>query len=152
LNTVKVVFPLSLSLSLSLFFLSLSPPLSLSQSDTSGIIHSQVPVPADVKELMKNPRFSLDNPNKVRSLIGAFCSANHVRFHDISGEGYTFLADQIIELNGRNPQIAARLLNPLTSWKKYDPERQEKMKEELQRISSVNDISPDVYEVVKKSL
>lgn len=106
----------------------------------------------DVKKLMTHPAFSMDNPNKVRSLIGAFCSGNHVRFHDKSGDGYTFLADQIITLNGLNPQIAARLISPLTTWKRYDPSRQEKMKTQLIRISKTKDISPDVYEIVKKSL
>ena len=106
----------------------------------------------DVKQLMAHPSFSMDNPNKIRSLIGAFCSGNHVRFHEKSGDGYVFLADQIITLNGLNPQIAARLVSPLTAWKRYDHDRQEKMKAQLIRISKTKDISPDVYEIVKKSL
>lgn len=106
----------------------------------------------DVKQLMTHPSFSMDNPNKVRSLIGAFCSGNHVRFHDGNGGGYEFLADQIITLNGLNPQIAARLISPLTAWRRYDKARQEKMKAQLIRISKTKDISPDVYEIVKKSL
>jgi aminopeptidase N len=104
-----------------------------------------------VKQLTKNRSFSIKNPNKVRSLIGAFCSGNHVRFHDRSGAGYRFLAEKIEELNSINPQIAARLVSPLTSWKRYDSERQKLMQQELDRILSIKDLSSDVYEVVSKS-
>ena len=105
-----------------------------------------------VKALMAHSAFDIRNPNKVRSVIGAFCQHNALHFHDRSGEGYAFLADQIIVLDGLNPQIAARLLTPLTRWRKYDADRQEKMKAELQRIAQQSDLSPDVYEVVSKSL
>jgi aminopeptidase N len=104
-----------------------------------------------VKQLTKNRSFSIKNPNKVRSLIGAFCSGNHVRFHDRSGAGYRFLAEKIEELNSINPQIAARLVSPLTSWKRYDSERQKLMQQELDTILSIKDLSSDVYEVVSKS-
>jgi aminopeptidase N len=106
----------------------------------------------DVKKLMDNPSFSIKNPNKVRSLIGAFCSMNHVSFHDASGAGYEFLADRIIQLNAINPQIAARLVSPFTTWKKYDGERQRMMRDQLERIITIEDLSGDVFEVVKKSL
>jgi aminopeptidase N len=91
------------------------------------------------------------NPNRVRALVGAFCSGNHVRFHDISGAGYRFLADRIEELNVINPQIAARLVSPLISWRRYDSERQKLMQQELDRILAINNLSPDVYEIVSKS-
>lgn len=107
---------------------------------------------AEVKRLMENPSFSIRNPNKVRSLIGSFCSMNHVRFHDSSGAGYEFLADRIIELNAINPQIAARLVSPFTTWKKYDGERQHMMRDQLERIANLADLSGDVFEIVKKSL
>lgn len=107
---------------------------------------------SDVVKLMENPSFSLDNPNKVRALIGSFCSGNHVRFHDEKGRGYHFLADQIIKLNSKNPQIAARLLSPLTTWKRYKTEFGQLMKEQLLRIFETENISADVYEIVKKSL
>ncbi len=105
----------------------------------------------DVLTLMNNPRFSMDNPNKVRALIGAFCS-NHARFHSPTGEGYQFLGDQIIKLNPINPQIAARLLTPLTMWKRYHQAYRDRMREQLERISATRDISSDVYEIVEKSL
>lgn len=106
----------------------------------------------EVKKLMESPVFSMKNPNKVRSLIGAFCSMNHVRFHETSGAGYEFLTDRIIELNAINPQIAARLVSPFTTWKKYDGERQHLMRDQLERIATLPNISGDVFEVVKKSL
>ena len=106
----------------------------------------------EVKALMKSDVFSMKNPNKVRSLIGAFCSMNHVRFHANNGAGYEFLGDQILYLDGINPQIAARLVTPFTNWKMYDENRQQKIVEQLERIVSKKDISRDVYEIVEKSL
>ncbi len=105
-----------------------------------------------VAKLMGNPSFSMKNPNKVRALIGAFCSGNHVRFHNISGSGYLFLADRILELNQMNPQIAARLVSPLTAWKRYDTVRQNLICKQLERILATEKLSGDVYEVVHKSL
>ena len=105
-----------------------------------------------VEKLTAHPSFVLKNPNKVRSLIGAFCGANQVRFHDLSGKGYAFLADYVIRLNGMNPQIASRLLTPLTTWKRYDTARQSMMRGELERIMGIENLSGDVDEVVSKSL
>lgn len=105
----------------------------------------------NVKGLMSHEAFSIKNPNKVRSLIGAFCGQNHVNFHRLDGSGYEFLADQVIELDKLNPQIAARLLTPLTRWKKYNSERQALMQAQLQRIKTSDDLSKDVFEVVEKS-
>ena len=106
----------------------------------------------EVRRLMGNPSFSMKNPNKVRALIGAFCSGNHFRFHDASGAGYAFLAEQIIELNTSNPQMAARLLSPLITWKRYDESRQELIRRELERILATANLSTDVYEIASKSL
>jgi aminopeptidase N len=105
-----------------------------------------------VKTLMQHPAFDIKNPNKVRALIGAFCGQNAVNFHQQDGAGYRFLADQIITLNELNPQIAARLVNPLSKWRKYPQASQQMMKAELQRILEEADLSKDVYEVVSKSL
>ena len=104
-----------------------------------------------VKELMKHPAFSMKNPNKVRSLIGAFCS-NQQQFHAKDGSGYSFLANRIMELDPMNPQIAARMLTPLTMWKRYDTKRQQLMKTELERIAALPGLSGDVSEIVEKSL
>ena len=105
-----------------------------------------------VYQLMEHEAFGIRNPNKVRAVIGAFCNANPVHFHDISGAGYRFLTDQVLTLNSLNPQIAARLLTPLTRWRRYDEQRQALMKAELERIMAAESLSPDVYEVVTKSL
>ena len=105
-----------------------------------------------VEQLMQHPAFTLKNPNKVRSLIGAFAGQNLLGFHQADGSGYRFLADQVITLNALNPQIASRLLAPLTRWAKYGSARQAQMKEQLQRILASGELSSDVYEVVSKSL
>jgi len=105
-----------------------------------------------VKQLMENSAFDIKNPNKVRSLIGGFCSNNSTNFHVKDGSGYQFLANQIITLNKLNPQIASRLLVPLTKWHKYDEARQSMMRSALQRIMEEPELSKDVYEVVSKSL
>ena len=106
----------------------------------------------NVRRLLEHEAFDLRNPNKVRSVIGAFCNANLVGFHQADGSGYRFLADHVIKLNASNPQIAARQLTPLTRWRKYDPARQELMKAELRRVQQEPKLSPDVFEVVSKSL
>jgi aminopeptidase N len=105
-----------------------------------------------VRKLMEHPLFTMRNPNKVRSLIGAFANQNLVNFHALDGSGYAFLADRIIELDRSNPQIASRLVTPLSRWRKFEPGRQELMKAQLARILGENPLSPDVYEVVSKSL
>lgn len=105
-----------------------------------------------VQALMAHPAFTLKNPNKVRALIGAFANQNLVNFHRADGAGYRFLADQVITLNALNPQIASRLLVPLTRWRKYAPERQALMRAELERILASGELSSDVFEVVSKSL
>lgn len=105
-----------------------------------------------VEQLMQHPAFTLKSPNKVRALIGAFAGQNLLGFHQADGSGYRFLADQVITLNALNPQIASRLLAPLTRWGKYGSERQVQMKAELQRILDSGELSSDVYEVLSKSL
>ncbi|MFP6848585.1 MAG: aminopeptidase N [Pseudomonas sp.] len=105
-----------------------------------------------VEQLMQHPAFTLKNPNKVRALIGAFAGQNLQGFHQADGSGYRFLADQVITLNALNPQIASRLLGPLTRWAKYGSARQAQMKAELQRILASGELSSDVYEVLSKSL
>jgi len=105
-----------------------------------------------VKYLLTHPAFSLNNPNKVRALIGAFGTGNHVRFHAASGSGYAFLAGQILTLDPINPQIASRLMTPFTSWKRYDTNRQQLMRGQMARIAGQQGLSAGVYELVQKSL
>ncbi len=102
--------------------------------------------------LRQHPAFSIRNPNRVRSLIGAFSTANPVRFHRKDGEGYRFLVDNILELDPLNPQVAARLLRALTRWRRYDGHRQKLMREELARILAAESISRDLFEVASKSV
>lgn len=105
-----------------------------------------------VEKLMAHPAFNLRNPNKVRALIGAFANHNLINFHRADGAGYRFLTDRIIELDQLNPQIASRMLTPLTQWRRLDEQRQALMKAELARILASDGLSDDVYEVVSKSL
>ncbi len=107
---------------------------------------------ATVQSLMQHPAFDLKNPNRVRALIGAFSQANPLHFHAANGQGYKFLADQIIALNALNPQVASRMLSALTPWRRYDESRQALMKTQLERIMTTDAISKDVYEVASKSL
>ena len=105
-----------------------------------------------VQSLLQHPAFDLRNPNRVRSLIGAFSQANPLHFHAANGQGYQFLGDHIIALNTLNPQVASRMLNALTSWRRYDADRQALMKTQLERIIATDAVSKDVYEVASKSL
>ncbi len=104
-----------------------------------------------VKKLVHHEAFDIKNPNKVYSLIGVFGN-NMIHFHDKSGEGYQFLADIVLQLNALNPQIAARMIKPFTEWKRYDKSRQKLMKEQLELLAKNKNLSPDVYELVTKSL
>jgi aminopeptidase N len=108
--------------------------------------------PARVKELMKHKDFTLSNPNRLRSLIGAYTMRNLQGFHVASGEGYKLLADMVLKLNDKNPQIAARLLTPMRQWKDYTENRQILMKQQLERILAQDGLSPDVYEIAYKCL
>ena len=94
----------------------------------------------------------MTNPNKVRALIGTFCRANPSQFHAIDGSGYQFLADNVLELDAMNPSIAARLIQVMARWKRYDSARQKLMQIQLQRILDNKELSKDVYEIVSKSL
>ncbi|MBT8130434.1 MAG: aminopeptidase N, partial [Gammaproteobacteria bacterium] len=105
-----------------------------------------------VRGLFGHPDFDLKNPNRVRALLGAFCSANPVCFHDASGAGYRLLGEYVEKLNELNPQIAARLLSPMTRWHRFGTEAQAMMKAELERLSQLPQLSRDVYELVNKSL
>ncbi len=105
-----------------------------------------------VKSLMQHEAFALTNPNKVRSLIGRFCAGNVAHFHNSDGSGYAFLADQVLELDSMNPQIAARLIQSMSRWRRFDDKRQSLMKNQLERILAKKDLSKDVYEIVSRSL
>ncbi len=107
--------------------------------------------PEKCKELMRHPAFDPDNPNKLRSVIGGFASGNPVHFHADDGSGYRFLAEQLLLLDKKNPQISARLAIPLTRFGNFIEDRQNLMIEALENLSE-NSLSPDLAEVVLKSL
>ncbi len=127
-------------------------PLVLDKWFTVQAISKRPDALEQVKRLMKHPDFSITNPNKVRALVGAFCSANVIHFHAADGEGYAFLADRVLELDAINPQMAARMLRIMSRWRRYDPSRQSLMKHQFQRIIEHAGISKDLFEIASKSL
>ncbi len=106
---------------------------------------------SEVKKLVVHPAFDLKNPNKVRALVSSF-TANQARFHQANGEAYRFLADCVIQVDSFNPQLAARLVEPLLRWKNLDENRQSLMRTELQRIKEVKNLSKNVHELVERGL
>ena len=126
-------------------------PLVMDQWFSLQVTRPQADALDRVRYLMEHPAFSLKNPNKVRALIGAFAGQNRVNFHRLDGEGYRLLADVVIELNRLNPEIAARIITPLTRWQRFDEARQALMRAELERIRG-EELSPNVYEIVEKAL
>jgi aminopeptidase N len=105
-----------------------------------------------VLALTAHPAFEAKNPNRLRALVSTFASFNPVRFHDPSGAGYRFLADQILATDGFNPMTAARLVEPLGGWRRYKPELGKLMKAELERILNQPGLSKNVFELVSRSL
>jgi aminopeptidase N len=106
---------------------------------------------AVVARLAEHPDFTLANPNRARSLIGAF-GVNQRAFNRIDGAGYRFLADQLIALDRLNPQTAAKLLPPLGRWRRFDAARSKLMRAELERIIATPGLSKDLFEQASKSL
>jgi aminopeptidase N len=105
----------------------------------------------EVNRLVEHPGFDLKNPNKVYSLIGAFAHRNAIHLHAKDGAGYVFLREIVSKLDKINPQVAARMVKPLTAWKRYDKERQHLMREQLELLLR-DKLSTDVYELATKSL
>jgi aminopeptidase N len=105
-----------------------------------------------VRALTEHPDFTRANPNRLRALIGTFAQANPLHFHAASGAGYAFLADEVLVLDKANPTTAARLVQPLGQWRRYDLARQGLMRAALERILAVPGLSPNTYEMVAKSL
>jgi len=105
----------------------------------------------EVERLARHPDFTMANPNRLRSLVGAF-AANQRGFHHASGRGYRLLGDMIIAADKLNPQTAARLVPPLGRWRRFDAQRAKLMRAELQRIVDEPGVSKDVFEQASKSL
>ena len=127
-------------------------PLAL---DKWFALQAMVPDPGTlsrVQELTRDPAFSMTNPNRVRSLIGSFALNNPTQFHHPDGAGYEFLAEVALQLDGSNPQVAARLLTAFGTWKTLENGRREKARQALMRISRETSLSPDVTDIVQRSI
>jgi aminopeptidase N len=105
-----------------------------------------------VVALSRHPDFTLTNPNRARALLHAFAAGNPVGFHRPDGAAYRFIADQVLELDAINPQVAARIVGSFNQWKRYEPGRSSLMKAELERIGSHSTVSKDVAEIVERAL
>ena len=127
-------------------------PLVLDKWFTVQALSSAPDTFDQVVKLSTHKDFTLDNPNRARSLIGAFSMGNQVHFHRKDGKAYTFIADQVLAMDKRNPQVASRLVSCFNSWKRFDKERQALMLTELRRIHSTENLSKDVTEIVERAL
>lgn len=118
-------------------------------------LHARIPsanILSKLDVLQAHPHFSLHNPNKVRATIGTFAQFNIAGFHAEDGKGYDYLADFVVQLDAVNPQVAARLVTPLTQWQRFNESRQCKMCMALKKIHLHPRLSNDVMEKVSKSL
>ena len=126
-------------------------PLVLDKWFQTQALSTRDDTPAAVAALAAHPDFTLANPNRARSLIGAF-AVNQRAFNQADGAGYRFLADQLIALDTLNPQTAAKLLPPLGRWRRFDAARAALMRGELERIVATPGLSKDLFEQASKSL
>jgi aminopeptidase N len=105
-----------------------------------------------VRHLMLHPDFHLKNPNRARSLIFSFCSANPGAFHRTDAAGYVFWSERVLELDAINPQVAARLARALDRWRKLAEPYRNAAQEAIKRVAAKADLSNDVREVVSRAL
>ncbi|MBY5357045.1 aminopeptidase N [Rhizobium leguminosarum] len=105
-----------------------------------------------IRALMDNPLFKRTNPNRMRALVGTFAFANPTGFGRADGEGYRFLAGQILDIDERNPQLAARLLTSMRSWRSLEPVRADHARSALIEIERAADLSTDVRDIVERTL
>ena len=119
------------------------------------MLEATVPAPETldrVKALLADPAFSMSNPNRVRSLVGAFAGANQTQFNRADGAGFVFLADFVADLDRRNPQTAARLLVSFRSWRALEPVRRGHAEKALRSLAAITDLSSDVRDIVARML
>ena len=105
-----------------------------------------------VEALMKHPAFSMANPNRVRSLVGAFAGANQRQFNRADGAGFRLVTDVVLALDPKNPQVAARLLGAFRSWRALEPGRRALAEAALRRVSAQEPLSRDVADIVARCL
>lgn len=106
----------------------------------------------DIKTLATHSDFNLRNPNRVRSLYAVFSINNLVKFHAKDGSGYDLLLKAVLETDPINPHVSSRLLTALRDWKRYTPDRQDKMKRILETIVETKGLSPHAFEIASKTL
>jgi aminopeptidase N len=104
-----------------------------------------------VRALTQHPAYDVKNPNRVRSLVGAF-SGNHLRFHAGDGKGYALVGETIRGLDRINPQVSSRMAAAFEAWRRYDPKRQALMRAELEATLKLEGLSPNLFEVATKML
>ena len=114
----------------------------------SSAVHGYI---ANIKALMRDPVFDASNPNKLRSVLGVFAAANPTYFHKSDGSGYRFIAEELVNLDKRNPQIAARMGLALTRFSNYGAERQQQMRDAVKFVAG-HALSRDLNEVISKAL
>ncbi len=107
---------------------------------------------AQLSMLREHPQFSANNPNRVRAVIGSFAFFNNECFHAKDGSGYKYVTDYLMVLDDSNPQVAARIVTPLTQWQQYADPYRSLMKQQLSRLLTKKNLSKDVFEKVSKSL
>jgi aminopeptidase N len=105
-----------------------------------------------VQELTSHTAFSMANPNRVRALIGAFAQANHTQFNRADGAGYDFIADTMLALDPKNPQVAARIMGAFRSWRALEPRRRAQAEATLRRVVAVPTLSRDLHDIVARTL
>jgi aminopeptidase N len=105
-----------------------------------------------VQSLTAHPSFSMANPNRVRALIGSFAQANHTQFNRLDGAGYNFIADVVLELDPKNPQVAARLMGAFRSWRALERARRAQAEAALRRVAAAPSLSRDVHDIVARTL
>ena len=118
-------------------------------------LQAAIPEPATldrVRALTAHPAFSMANPNRVRALIGSFAQANYTQFNRIDGAGYDFVADTLLALDARNPQVAARLMGAFRSWRALETERRARAETTLRRVAAAPALSRDVHDIVARTL
>ncbi len=118
-------------------------------------VQASVPGPQtveSVRALSRHPAFSATNPNRLRSLVGTFANANQTGFHRRDGEGYRLFAETVLDVEKRNPQMAARLATALRSWRSLEPVRQAKARETLLAMAQADNLSPDLSDIIERTL
>jgi len=118
-------------------------------------LQAMIPQPEtldQVRSLTQHRAFSFSNPNRVRALIGVFAQGNTTQFNRPDGQGYDFIADTLLALDPKNPQLAARLATAFRSWRMLESGRQAKAKAALERVQTAGNLSRDLTDIVQRAL